>query len=316
MDLLSIEKELTSIITKDKQNWTHFYLLLKQVEKEQLWKDNFRSFTSWVKDFCIKTKTHESIIWSRKKAGEVYQSYVDVKRKEGIEVAPIESVTVAQDTLVLLDKISRKEPYLGADLMDKALSKEITKKDLQEAYKTLRDKQGKVDRDKSNIESYEDIKKESITAAEIVSTLYSTEWLGEKKEKKYFKTSFEQDKYRIFTEFPVYTGSSRKSRRVDVLVAENISTDDSWQLNIHAIEIKVSKSDLLHDNKYTEYAEFVDFLWLAVPEDLIEVAKENKPSICGIISIKNKKAYIVEAPARLNPLKREAALTNLVLKLL
>jgi len=284
----------------------------------------------------MKTKTHESIIWSRKKAGEVYQNYADIQKKKGIDVVPLTQVNIAQDTLVLLDKIANKAPTLGADLTEKALKKEIKKKDLQEAYKAIRDKsyptikidkEIKKERKKltepeneietiNSIKELEKIQHEAVTATEIITTLYDTEWLNVKIQKKYFKTSFEQDKYRVLTEFPVYTGTSKKSRRIDALVCENVSSQNSWELNLHAIEVKVSKSDLVNDNKYTEYAEFVDYLWLAIPNDLIEVAKQNKPKSCGIIVISNKKAKIIEQAIKLNSIRKLDALNNLALKLL
>lgn len=320
-NLQSIERELKSIITRDKKNWTHFYILLKEVEQNELWRDNFKSFTAWVKDFCIKTKTHESIIWARKKAGEVYQNYANVQKEKGIDVADITEIDVAQDTLVLLDKISRKAPQLGAELTEKALNKEIKKKDLQEAYKTIRSKSENsfIDNNISDLKiESEQIKEEIVTAGEIVTTLYSIEWLGANKEKKrkYFKTSFEQNKYRAFTEFPVFTGTSRKSRRMDILIAENVTSKNTWQLNLHGVEIKVSKSDLLNDTKYTEYAEFVDYLWLAVPVSLLDAARETKPRKCGIIVINNKRAEIAEQAERINGARKYETLMSLVLKIL
>lgn len=331
-NIIEIEKQLVDLINLDKKNWTHFYILIRRIETERLWAEKFNSFTAWVKDFSIKTKTHESIIWSRKKAGEVYQNYINVQKKKGIQVAPLEEANIAQDTLVLLDKISSKAPSLGAELTEKALNKEIKKKDLQEAYKIIRDRSyvaNEIDTEikeeinenlaKEKIDSMEALEKakhEAVTATEILTTLYNTEWLNAKVERKYFKTSFEHDKYRVLSEFPVHTGSSKKSRRIDALICENISSNNSWDLNLHGIEIKTSKGDFLKDEKYTEYAEFVDYLWLAVPEELIEIVRQNKPECCGIITVIKKKAKIIERAKRLNSSRKIDTLNNLALKLL
>ena len=326
MDLKHIESELSSLIEADKKNWTHFYILLKEVEDKELWKDNYKSFTQWVKNFCIKTKTHESIIWNRKKAGKVYDSYKEVQASKGIEVKPIEEVSVSADSLVLLDKINKYDKEVASDLTEKVLNKGITKKDLREVYKSLRPEKPSNNPQIKHISELEpeeqpkepDNKNNSITAAEIVSTLYKSDWLTDKKvTRKYFKTSFEQDKYRAFTEFPTFTGTSKKSRRMDLLICENITTENTWDLNLHCIEIKVSKGDLLNDSKYTEYTEFVNYMWLAIPHDLIEVAQENKFNECGIIAIdKNKKAKIIVSAQELKPLRREDTLTNIALKLI
>ena len=164
--------------------------------------------------------------------------------------------------------------------------------------------------------------KNNIKASTILSTLYEYEnWLGQKKVRKYFKSSYEQDKIQCFSEFPVYTGSTKKSRRIDFLAVENMTTENLWELNIHGIEIKVTESDFINDEKYTEYTEFVDYFYLAVPEELKDIALKNKFKDCGLIVISKDKtnkfiAKVIEAPARLNPLRREDTLTSIALKLL
>ena len=323
LNLNTVEKELTSLLDYDKKNWTHFYILLKKVEDEKLWESKYKSFNQWVKDFCKKTKTHESILWNRKKAGRVYESYQKIKAEKGEEVANIEDTNVSADALVILDKINRYDEEIASGLVDKVLNKEITNKDLREVYKGIRpehishnphfrtEKGERVEKQvkESNSEN-------KITANKIVSTLCDIEWLGIKKERKYFKSSFEQDKYRVFTEFPLYTGTSKRSRRVDLLIAENIQTEYIWELNLHGIEIKVSKGDLLNDTKYTEYAEFVDYMWLAVPEGLVEEGLKNTFEDCGIISIKDNKARIVKQAKKLDSYRRMDTLTNIALKLI
>lgn len=323
LNLNTVEKELTSLLDYDKKNWTHFYILLKKVEDEKLWESKYKSFNQWVKDFCKKTKTHESIVWNRKKAGRVYESYQKIKAQKGEEVANIEDTNVSADALVILDKINRYDEEIASNLVDKVLNKEITNKDLREVYKGIRPEnishnphfrtekgeRGEKQAKESNSEN-------KITANKIVSTLCNIEWLGIKKERKYFKSAFEQDKYRVFTEFPLFTGTSKKSRRVDLLIAENIQTEQIWELNLHGIEIKVSKSDLLNDTKYTEYAEFVDYMWLAVPEELVEEGLKNTFEDCGIISIKDNKATIVKQAKKLDSYRRMDTLTNIALKLI
>lgn len=325
MDSLNkIEKELSSLIDIDKKNWTHFYILLKKVEDLELWKDKYKSYTQWVKQFCTATKTHESIIWNRKKAGKVYESYAKVQKEKGIEVAPIEEVKVSSDSLVLLDKINKYDEKVASDLVDKVINKEITKKDLREVYKSIRPEN--LDKKiicNPRIKSVEVSEKNDIdynnkvTANEIISTLCNIEWISKDKiKRKYFKSSFEQNKYRAFTEFPVFTGTSRKSRRMDMLITENITSENIWDLHLHCIEIKVSKSDLLNDTKYTEYSEFVDYMWLAIPLELLEEAKSNKFKECGIIVVENGKAQIKQQAIKLDSLRRIDTLNNIALKLI
>lgn len=317
------ENELITILNSDKNNWTKFYILMKEIEEKQLYKElNLNSFTAWVKSFSIKNKIHESVIWNRKKAGKVYENYVSIQKDKGLEVAPVERAQIGVDSLVLLDKIAKRDNKLGAELTEKAIQKEITREDLRNAYKTIRGDlhKNKVDNKLSTLsEKAEEsiIKiKETITASKIVAALSKPRWLGEECSRKAFKSAYEQDKYKTLTEFPVYTGTTSKSRRIDVLVAENLRVKEHFNLNIHGIEIKVSKSDLVNDMKYSEYAEFVNYLWLAIPSDLLEVSETIAPKNIGILIYKNDKIEIQREAERLNPLKLNESLTTLSLRLL
>ena len=318
------ENELITILNADKSNWAKFYLLMKEIEEKQLYRElNLNSFTAWVKSFSIKNKIHESVIWNRKKAGKVYENYVLVQKEKGIEVAPLEKAKIGVDSLVLLDKISKRDKNLGAQLTEKAIQKEISREDLRNAYKTIRgDLQKNKADDKKTITLSEKAEesiikiKETIAASKIVAALAKPRWLGEECNRKAFKGAYEQDKYKALTEFPVYTGTTSKSRRIDVLVAENLRVKEHFNLNLHGIEIKVSKSDLVNDIKYTEYAEFVNYLWLAIPEDLLEVAEIVVPKNIGILIYKNDRINIKREAETLEPLKLKESLTTLSLRLL
>lgn len=333
-EIIKIQKELKHLVEQDKNSWARFYLLLKKVEDEQLYKElKFNSFTAWLKDFALKNKIHESVLWNKKKAGKVYERYVETKKEQGVEVAPIEQANVGVDSLVLLDKISKKNADLGAELTEKAINKEITRADLRNAYKTIRGDLNKKDNtdnkvtekdnvlqengndDIINTESKEDHEK-NVTAANIVMALNNHAWLGDKEVIKGFKGRFIERKYKALTEFPVYTGTTKKSRRIDVLVAENIKAKEHYNINLHGIEIKVSKWDFLNDTKYTEYADFVDRLWIAIPNNLLDVCTENTPKGVGILIFKDGKIEIEREAKKLDPIEKQQALITLALKLM
>lgn len=331
-ELRNIEEKLHTLVEKDKQNWSSFYLLIKKVEIEKLWEESYKSFTAWIKHLAYINKVQESVLWNRKKAGEVYESYRSRKLEQNEDVAEVQNVDIAQDTLILIEKIARNNTELQDELVDKAINKELKKKDLQEAYrivKSQRDKekelkfQSELERkikkleDAGDTEGVEDIDKNTMTAVDILNGLNNHKWLSDANvSKRSFQDFYKQDKFKVFAEFPVFTGTARKSRRIDALVCENLTTE-RHNLNLHAVEIKISKSDLLNDHKYVEYAEFVDYLWLAIPESLLEYAVESKLNQCGILIIdENKQIKIVEQAERLNPSMREKCLETLALKLL
>lgn len=350
-ELLEIEKKLNTLVEIDKQNWSNFYLLLKKVEDEELWREGYKTFTAWIKHFAHVSKLQESVLWNRKRAGEIYQNYYSRKVQKNEVVADIREVEVAQDTLILIQKIAKDDLELQDELTDKAINKELKKKDLQQAYriiKSQKDKERKLKEELAQIrakkvsnvvaaaddianneDKIEDdiikLKTTTATAIDISNALNSNEWLSTYKQKsegdeektlERFKKFYKKSKYSVFTEFPVHLGTTKHSRRIDALVCENI-TSERYNLNLHAIEIKVSKGDLENDHKYTEYAEFTDYIWLAVPEELVEVAKETKLSQCGILIInENKEIKVVEKAQRLSPVMREKCLEKLALKLL
>lgn len=338
-EIFVCERELKELIGADKKTWTRFYILMKKIEEEELYKElGLRSFTAWVKDFSLKNKIHESVLWNRKKAGKVYENYQRVKKEQGIIVEPIEKADIGVDSLVLLDKITSRNKNLGAELADKAINKEITREDLRTAYKVVRgdissSKQKKPEYDKSNqinnaccgdddnagsLESNqrEEEIQENVTAVKIVNALSEPSWLGVAKKKKHFAGAYERDKYKTLTEFPVYTGTTKHSRRIDVLVAENLRVENHYSLNLHGIEIKVSKSDFEKDEKYTEYADYVNFLWIAVPKDLIECVEDNAPSDVGIVYFQKDKMQIYREANRLNPVLIKDSLITLSLRLI
>lgn len=340
-NLQKIEIELNNIAKKDKQNWSNFYVLLKEVETKELWKDNFKSFTAWVKHFSTASGMKESIIWNRKRAGEVYERYADIKIKtSNKDVATVENVDIAQDTLILIDKIAKGNTEMEQELVDKALSGELRPKDLKNTYYTLRatDKRYNTEDKSFNKHTAEEHRENVntknkdavITAVDIVNYLKDASWLEEynqrKKEKdssikerhERFKKFYEKEKYECFTEFPVHSGTTRHSRRIDVLVAENITSKNSWDIVLHGIEIKVSKSDLLNDTKYTEYMDFVDYMWLAVPDKLVEDAFLSKHGDVGLIVFgeENNKIRILDDAMDLTAEQRHKTLETLVLKLI
>ena len=207
----------------------------------------------------------------------------------------------------------------------------MKKKDLQEAYRIIKAKkdaekelktQLEANKDISQdekekiLENIKDLKTATLTAIDVVNALKKNNWLDVKKEgRKSFKDFYEQDKYKVFTEFPVFAGTTRNSRRIDALICENL-TEERWKLNLHAVEIKVSKSDLVNDHKYTEYADFTDFIWLAIPEELVADARETKLDKCGILVIKDGKVQVIEQAQKLDAIRREECLSRLALKLL
>jgi len=74
---------------------------------------------------------------------------------------------------------------------------------------------------------------------------------------------------------------------------------------IVGFEIKVSKQDLLNDNKFENYLNYCNVLYFVVPPKLVEIAREklsDYPSI-GIYCIENDRVYNVKKAVKINKSK-------------
>ena len=331
-----VEDEIKTVNATDKKNWVKMYELLKLVKDKEIWTahEKATSFSSWVRFFSKESKIHETILWNRYRAGEVYSNYTEFKQEQGETYIEIDKLSVSPDLLVLLEKINKHAPALAQKISDRVMKGKMKRKELTVLYEAIRPKKpnynkcGKIIHTVDIDDSIKEDTENKIAAAEILAALSNMSWVGFK-DNKGFKGSIRQeneeqklqkDKAYSIAEFPVFSGTSQKSRRIDLLGIENITKDhhEKYELNLHGVEIKVSKSDLERDIKYPEYGEFVDFLWLAIPSYLLETAKSIKADYVGILIIdKGCDVKIHEQAQRImNPPLRHKALETAVLKLI
>ncbi len=306
-DYNEIEQEFSRLLKDEKNRWIEMYRLLQIVEKNALWKTaGQRSFTAWVKEIAIKNKVHESVIWQRKKAGAVFSDYAARIEMRG-EVPPDPVATaIPSESLELISKIGKNNPDIIDDLITKSIQGTMTRDDLRQAWQSSRaDQTARADRNdvknsdegglKNNSTPARVIEEQAATATNIVTALIESRgnWILNSNQNQTDhpdhaprKIGTTAPKFRVLTEFAVRTGSSRSARRIDVLILENIANGgDSYNINLHGIEIKTSEGDLRHDHKASEYAEFVDYSWFAVPPHLVGVAREIKPDTFGILAV-------------------------------
>lgn len=241
LNLKDLEKELCSILGKEKEDWIKLYIDIENIQNKELWKPHYRSFSAWLKTFCIKNKFAEATIWNKKRAGEIYKNYMEYQLNQGKQVKPIENIKMSYDTILKIEKISNGD----YDKMEKWIDN--------------------ISRGKETV----------ISLGEALRT-YKVE-MGRK-------------------------------------VVENLTSKNVYKLFFHCIEIKVNEYDLRNDKKFGEYADFVDRMWLAVPIELVEIAKEVKFEGCGIIAIKDDKTTIVEKAGLLQPQSKESLMNTLLLK--
>ena len=180
------------------------------------------------------------------------------------------------DTINLCATIAGKSVERQDSLLDRAIRGELSRQDLREAARAKSAESARK-YEKEEVQEQEDNQQDPeeqqrITAADIIVALKSSSWI------EYVEKSFERDEYitkvrKLYAEFPVYTGTSRSARRMDAVILENISARERDEIVIRGVEIKVSVSDLMHDEKMTEYTDFCDLFYIAIPAGDDELKK-------------------------------------------
>ena len=106
------------------------------------------------------------------------------------------------------------------------------------------------------------------------------------------------------------------------MCTENInhSSNEKHKVSLHGVEIKVSEYDLSRDNKFVEYSDFLDYIWLAVTPEIEQQALqvvEERQQEAGllVVDLYGNVTKIKEAK-QLDPSDRAQALETAVLKLI
>lgn len=257
------------------KNWVELYLIIAEVEEEQLYKPEYKSLTAWGAALAQRGKFNLRELWRKKRAGEVYRAYERRKEALGKMARPLEQVDargVSPRNLEMVAKIAGGDKKAEERMIDQLSAGRLTRKQLAGLWDTAKAAGAKVRRSRHDAVKEANEETQAITAARIVATIQSASdgsWLPEEHKKR----PWIKDKYRVFTEVPVYLGTTDRPARIDAVVVETFGVEYMTDVIIHAIEIKISESDLLRDVKMGEYAEFADYMWLAVPEELKDVAE-------------------------------------------
>lgn len=325
MDLLTIEKELQSVIEEDKKSWIKVYQLMTVVEADKLYKNTYSSYTQWVNKVADDMHIHVSLLWRRKKAGAFYDEYQKRMALKGKHTSLNDLEGVSPDNLVMAERIAGNNTDIADQLIEKIQHGELKRKDLSNALaaaRRCRAEKGisapKNGHEKKKMqqqppkEAKPDQKK--LTALDIMVAIeINRNWIGEPVDKQ-----GRFPKYKIFQEFGVDSPGTRNARRIDALVAETITTKHPRQIKLHGIEIKVSRSDLEKDEKMSEYTQFVDDFWIAIPPYLVNDALSLALPDWGILSIDNDKLEVVRAASENNEygIFRDITLSEIVYKLM
>lgn len=333
--LNDIEGQLGQYLAADKKNWIQTYLLMSEVQDKELYIINYRSYTKWVNHLADSLSIHVSTLWSRLKAGKNYAEYAARAAEHGRTVPKIEEIDVSPDSLNLCAKVAGKNAVEMDKLVDQVVAGDLTRDNLRQAAKARKAAGEFVARSRFDCVQAKDRTEmeEKITAADIILALQSSSWLFSQSTdnpiwekvitdpRESVKKTYIKEKYRVFEEFAIDPGTSRHSRRLDALIAENISVPlhADNPVNLIGVEIKVDINDLKNDCKMQEYTDFVDQFYLAVPdeEDIVNAALSIKLDTWGLIIVsKDGQIKVLQTADKLSAIMRDKTLNNLILKLL
>lgn len=321
--LEDIEEQLIELARASAQRWQKIAVLMIEVEEQSLWEGVAESYTAWVRNLATKAEVHESNLWRALKAGKFYNQVRDeaqlaqethLAQQEALANAETELQTGQCDPIVILpempalgdlesktspesfeliEKISRAAPpEKTAELVQRTLAGETTRRELRIAWQDYRPAvrgtargrapQGQT---KQPPRAAEPLR---VTAGDIVQALRANRG-------QFIDGRLSCQQWSVHTEVPVRPGTTRHARLIDAVCAE-MATPEQAHPGFHAVEIKVQRSDLVSDQKLTEYADFVDTLWLAVPDEFSDEALGLVPDWVGVLAF-HEQLERHEAPA-------------------
>ena len=292
MNIKKIEEEIEKILIKDKRSWVRLFELIREVEMNTLWKPEHLSFTRWIRHLAYESGVTESLIWKRKKAGEIYSDYQTRAKKKGLSVPRIEDVDVSPDNFELVEKISQGNKDIKDDLMDKVLHRELKRSELLSAWKSVKtirqNDPGSIVKKNSHSEvgCSEKEKELALSVSDIAISLTYSSWLDNFSDSNInsLTTHSQRKVYKLLPNFSFYSSLSNRSHTIDFLVIENY-TSKPHQLNLHSIEVILTEEDLHRSFNSRQYQKHMNYLWIAIPSQLLEEIGPLISEDYGIIEI-------------------------------
>lgn len=204
----------------------------------------------------------------------------------------IEDVDISPDNFELVEKISQGNNDIKDDLMEKVLQHDLKRSDLLSAgksVKTIRQNDGGSSIKKnshSEIGRSEKEKELALSVADIAVSLTYSSWLNHFSDFHIDPTMTHTKRkvYKLLPNFSFYSSLTGRSHTIDFLLIEN-HTSKPHQLNLHSIEVVLSKEELQRSFNSRKYQQHMNYLWIATPSIIIEEIGPKISEDYGIIEI-------------------------------
>lgn len=322
-----IEKELQTLLLDNRASWVRIYELIHEVEIHQLWKRAersggmlCRSFTQWVRSLASRVGVHESVLWARKRAGEIYQEYSRREAETGRKPTDLHQVTVSPDNLILADRIAQNDDRMKDQLIRRIVEGDLRRGDLKAAWSAVKTEKAALGIRATRANGYELLPEEptpakkepSVTAADLMLQLRSAGWLADA-----FPGSIPAKMPGVRGGFQVQTDfllpqEGETAAHADALVLEDLTVPG--KLRIHAVCFTFQRPDQPAQAILPLFPDgAADYLWVAGIESSITAIRESLPDWVGLLSMKSSSHLQVIRPAghrpgALRPLTIETAL--------
>lgn len=330
-ELLRVEDQLAELLGEaDEASWPAVARLLGEVEERELWRqrEGVKSYSAWLRGFAQRRGCSESLLWKDKKAG----AYWKALREADPGLPDLGDAGVSARSVATVEKICGADAGAGASLAARVVAGEVRSGDLQEMWRAQRKVAGVR---KSRHDAHPQAPVEGgdaeltmlltrAVAAQAEAWVWGAETAEEAEERMRAEAprqflARDAKCVRCLTEFPVRVVAGERPRRIDVaaVVVENITTADWMEVALRGVEVKVSEYDLERDGKMGDYALFMDYMSVAVPDGLVERAAGVVPPDWGVMAYDRgaDRVRVVREPQRLDAERREEALMTACVKL-
>lgn len=298
------EQKIQKLLGLNEANWKAVAKIAIEVQKQELFKDKYKSFTAWVNAIAEKCDRQPSLIWRYIKAGKYYLESINSE-----DIDEIERAEAAPEVLVNLEKVQRHAPEeVFTGLKDKVLAGEVTvseSREIEQQYRPerkivevqqkpaevsnvlledkLEDKLGDKDKLEVKLDKSPSTKLNLPTSpADIIANVLTTtvaDW-----SKKCAGMRYLPKFSKAHTE--VRVSHDRKRLRLDLVAVVRWSYKKPK--DVFGVEIKSSLHDFESDRKWENYLHFCDYFCFAIfggKSELRKAIEDNTDTKVGILEI-------------------------------
>ena len=304
MNLARVEAELLDHARAERRRWQEIAGLLMRVEHERLWQGKASSFSAWLESLARRADLQESVFWRCLKAGRVYMTLSGSDRLDAPDA-------VSAEALELTEKIARHAPKgVTREIVRGTLEGELSRAELRDLWATYRPAAGGMtargrlpdepaereealaartagwESERRKPENRADVRRAEMIAAFRAAT---------------FLTDVEQARAETRTE-------GLAGRIAAMLVVRHRGTG-SERLFLHGLWTCVSAPEL-RDFAFAAPSG-ADFMWLALPPELLDDARRDAPRMLGLLELGRDRALRTLRPAQRRPTQAEGRLALL-----